>query len=101
MDQHRRSERFRASFPVEIEPEGGVTLDMSGSGIAFDTTHEYHVGDELTVRIILGRRASPDSLDLRCRGRVVRVEKSERGFRVGASVEWNEEDGPPMVTMHE
>lgn len=99
MDQ-RRERRFRASFPVEIEPGGGLTIDMSNSGIAFETTHPYQPGDEIRLRIIMGRKSSPTPLDLHCSGRVVRVEPTENGLRVGASVEWiDAETGMPLPTM--
>jgi hypothetical protein len=91
MDQKRRESRFRATFPVEIEPAGGITVDMSGSGIAFITEHPYEVGDEISLRIIMGKRG-PEKQELECRGRIVRVESTDGGFRVGASVEWSEDD---------
>jgi hypothetical protein len=92
MDQRRRESRFRATFPVEIEPAGGITVDMSGTGIAFITEHPYEVGDEISLRIIMGKRGPEKQMELECRGRIVRVERADEGFRVGASVEWSEDD---------
>lgn len=88
---NRRTPRFRATFPVEVEPAGGVMIDMSSSGVAFETTYDYHPGDEISVRVILGRKAGP-ALDLRCSGKVVRVEKKGASSRVAATVEWAEDD---------
>lgn len=97
---HRRERRFRASFPVEIEPGGGLTIDMSNSGIAFETTRDYKPGDEIRQRIIMGRRDSDSSLDLHCSGKVVRVEKIGDNNRVGASVDWiDDETGTPLPTL--
>ena len=92
--EQRRNPRFRASFPVQIEPEGGVMIDMSSSGIAFETEHDYAPGEEIRVRIVLGRKGGGASaVDLECAGRVLRVTRTERGFRVAATVEWIEQDG--------
>ena len=87
----RREKRFRANYPVEIEPEGGVTIDMSGTGVAFETTHNFEPGDPITLRIRLSRRPSESPLELRCSGKVVRVTPMENGSRVAASVEWLEQ----------
>lgn len=88
----RRDPRFRATFPVEIEPAGGVTIDMSSSGIAFESTHPYQPGDEISLRILLSRPGSGPTLELRCRGRVVRVEPGEEKARVAATVEWIDDE---------
>jgi PilZ domain. len=97
MDE-RRAPRFHATFPVEIEPAGGVTIDMSSSGIAFESSHPYEPGDEIVLRILLGRAGSPTALELRCRGRVVRVEPGDEKSRIAATVEWiDDEDGPVMM----
>lgn len=89
---HRRAPRFRANFPVEIEPAGGVTIDMSSSGIAFETPHDYTPGEEITMRVVVGRTGGKPGLEFECHGRVLRVDKGERGNRVAATVEWAQED---------
>ncbi|HXG58168.1 MAG TPA: PilZ domain-containing protein [Thermoanaerobaculia bacterium] len=94
----RRAPRFRGSFPVEIEPAGGVTIDMSSSGIAFETTHDYEPGDEIMLKIVVGRSGGRSNLQFGCRGRVVRVEKGESGNRVAATVEWAEDEEGPGAT---
>ena len=88
----RGDSRFRASFPIEVEGESGVTVDMSGSGIAFETERDYKVGDEFMVRIAVDRKKVASKLDLECRATVVRVDKTKKGLRVGATVEWSEDD---------
>ena len=94
-----RAPRIRGSYPVEIEPSGGVTIDMSSSGIAFETTHDYKVGDEITLRIIVGRAGGRSGLDFSCTGRVVRVEKTEQGNRVAAAVEWSDDGTGAVPTL--
>lgn len=74
-------------------------IDMSSSGVAFETTADYAVGDEIGLRIRVGRPGGKTSLDLVCRGRVVRVEKSEQGNRIAATVEWNENDEIDFDTL--
>lgn len=93
----RRAQRFRATFPVEIEPAGGLTIDMSSTGIAFESSHPYEAGDEITLRVLLGRPGSKTALELRCRGRVVRVETGEDKARIAATVEWVDDENAPMT----
>ncbi|MDX1582494.1 MAG: PilZ domain-containing protein [Thermoanaerobaculia bacterium] len=92
MDKRRRESRFKASFPIEIEPKGGVLVDMSGGGVAFETDHEYEIGDEIRLQVRVGR-GSGKATELECIGRVVRVERRDESFLVGATVEWQEDEG--------
>lgn len=94
-DKQRRESRFKASFPIEIESKDGVLVDMSGSGIAFETDQNYEVGDEIVLRVRVGQGKT---LDLECIGRVVRVERRDDTNLVAATVEWREDD-PDEVTL--
>lgn len=97
MKKQRRETRFKASFPVEIESQGGVLVDMSGSGIAFETDHEYEIGDEIDLRVRVGRGAG-EGMELQCTGTVVRIERREDSLLVAATVEWQEDEGE-MLTL--
>lgn len=97
MDKRRRESRFKASFPVEVEPKGGVLVDMSGSGVAFETDHPYEIGDEITLRVRVGR-GEGKTLELECIGKVVRIEQRDESLLVAATVEW-EEDAGEMITL--
>ncbi len=92
MSDGRRDSRFKASFPVEIESQGGVLVDMSSSGIAFETDKEYEIGDRIDLTVRVGRNPER-GMELECTGRVVRVERRDDGANlVAATVEWKEDD---------
>ena len=88
----RREKRFRATFPVEVEGETGTTVDMSVSGISFESKRDYKVGDEIKVFVHVGRKNVSSRMRLECSARVVRVEATEKGSRIGAVVEWAEDE---------
>lgn len=97
MDKRRREARFKASFPVEIEPKGGVLVDMSGSGVAFETDHPYEIGDKVTLRVRVGRGGK--TMELECIGTVVRIEQREDSLLVAATVEWQEDQGELLTLI--
>lgn len=92
MDEGRRASRFKASFPVEIESRGGVLVDMSSSGIAFETDQEYEVGDRIDLKVRLGRGGAGRTMELECTGEVVRIEHRDGATLVAATVEWKDDD---------
>lgn len=96
MDEARRASRFKASFPVEIESRGGVLVDMSSSGIAFETDQEYEIGDAIDLKVRVGRGAER-TMELECTGRVVRVEQRDGAKLVAATVEWKDDETSGMT----
>ncbi len=96
MDKERSESRFKASFPVEVESKGGVLVDMSSSGIAFETDQPYEVGDTIDLTVRVGRNPEK-GMELACTGRVVRVEKRDGSNIVAATVEWKEDDVTPAT----
>lgn len=97
MDQRRREPRMKAAFPLEVESDDAVTIDMSNSGIAFESSRRYEIGEEITIRIVLGRRKIATPLSLSCVGHVVRCEPLDGGYRIAATVEWVDDDEPTFI----
>lgn len=90
MEEQRSAPRFKASIPVEVGDDGGLTIDISSSGIAFESDRKYHIGDEIPLQLRLSD--GPFPLSLQCRGQVVRVEEHNGGYMIGATVEWIEQE---------
>lgn len=88
MEEQRSAPRFRATIPVEVGDDGGLTIDISSSGIAFDCERQYQIGEEIPLRLRLGE--GPFPLNLECRGRVVRVEEHDGAYTIATTVEWLE-----------
>jgi hypothetical protein len=88
---HRREERIRSRLPIEVEPEGGHLIDMSRSGVAYQTPRRHAVGDPIDIHLVVGPLGSPGRLDLHCRGSVVRVTPCDKEWMIGGAIEWIEE----------
>lgn len=80
---------------MEIEGgASGVTLNLSASGIAFESAKMLRPGETITLMIVIPSGATTSQPRLRCRAKVIRVEKSRRverareTIRVGATVQW-------------
>lgn len=97
MQEHRSAPRFKASFPVEVGSDGGLTIDLSSTGIAFESARRYQIGEEVQLRLRLSRGDSPWPMSLECTGRVVRVEENDGLFTIGATVEWKDEAVPEFA----
>ena len=90
MEEQRRAPRFSASIPVEVGEDGGLTIDISSTGIAFESDHRFEIGQEIPLQLRLSEGDFP--LSLQCRGRVVRVEEHDGVYTIGTTVEWLEQD---------
>lgn len=90
MEEQRSAPRFKASIPVEVGDDGGLTIDISSSGIAFDSERRYQIGEQIPLRLRLGE--GPFPLNLECRGRVVRVDEHNGTFTIATTVEWLEQE---------
>jgi hypothetical protein len=81
--EKRGAERFEMELPLSVgNGQGGVTRDLSVSGVSFTSRQPYVVGEEidLTVEYLLDGHNFP----LRCRATVVRCDPCTGGFTVGA-----------------
>jgi len=81
--EKRGAERFEMELPLTVGTgQGGVTRDLSVSGLSFTSRQPYVVGEEidLTVEYLLDGSNFP----LRCRATVVRCDPCAGGFTIGA-----------------
>jgi hypothetical protein len=82
--EKRREQRIPATRPVQLESGTGVTLNISSSGIFFETDVNYAEGGEISFAIeIDGVRE--EKMLLRARGVIVRIDRS--GGKVGIAVQ--------------
>jgi len=94
LQEKRGAERFEMELPLTVAPgQGGVTRDVSVSGLSFASRQPYGAGDpiELTVDYLLDGHNYP----LRCAAVVVRCEPCASGFTIGVRLTTAFiEDGP-------
>lgn len=92
--EHRKAPRVSLHLPIEVAGVPGVTVDISATGIAFESLALLHPGDEVVLRIATDSDGGESSEGIRCRARVVRVDRRryvENGcetVRIGATVRW-------------
>jgi hypothetical protein len=79
MDQ-RRIRRFQLQLPVSITCSDerltidGFTMNISSSGVLFITGKTWPLGGSIEYVVVLHNEA-PQSISLRCMGRVLRVDR--------------------------
>jgi hypothetical protein len=74
--ERRHATRFRGALPVKWKKGAGVTRDFSASGIFFETDQFLSSGEPVEFALKLEHFDPGHSVHLRCRGEVVRVERS-------------------------
>lgn len=82
LQEKRGAERFEMELPLTVASgQGGITRDVSVSGLSFTSRQAHAPGDEieLTVEYLLDGHNYP----LRCQAVVVRCEPCPGGFTVG------------------
>ena len=82
-EEQRGAERFEMELPLTVaNGQGGITRDVSLSGLSFTSRQPYVVGEhiDLTVDYLLDGHSFP----LRCEAVVVRCEPGEGGYTIGA-----------------
>lgn len=80
--EQRVAERFGVGLPYTLDGEQGHTIDLSATGLSFESARCYCIGDivELSLRYGLDGHNFP----LQCKVEVVRVEPAGRRFTVAA-----------------
>lgn len=81
VNEHRKSQRFDLRLPLEVVRSGnqgisliGQTLNLSSSGVLFETSEPLEIGEIIEYYITLPRAANNDpEVHLRCVGKVTRV----------------------------
>ena len=76
----RVAERFAVAMPVVLEHGEGATHDLSSTGVLFESAIAPKVGAWVDLTLKYLNEGEP--FDLRCRGKVVRVETVGDGYNV-------------------
>jgi hypothetical protein len=79
--EHRKSQRFDLRLPLEVVRSGnrlnpipGQTLNLSSSGVLFETDLPPEIGEIIEYYITLPKAPNLESeVQLRCMGKVLRV----------------------------
>jgi hypothetical protein len=88
--ERREARRFAMSLPLRVLPGEGhrsefdaQTRDLSYRGLYFLAEANFEVGSEIEFVLTLPERVTQSGdVNIRCQGRIVRVEPSENG-RIG------------------
>lgn len=73
--------------PVHLEQGTGLSRDVSTTGIYFTTDGRFVPETEIRFALELNHVFPGETFQVRCRGRVVRVEKAGEKTGVAASIE--------------
>lgn len=82
----RGARRYRLSVPVTLPAGTGTTLNISESGVLFETLKSLTLGDDIEFALLLGQFDPAGPYRVRCAGRVVRVERSGLNFGVAVQL---------------
>jgi hypothetical protein len=94
--ERRTSQRFtmslaltvRSNDPYGVLEEPGQTRDVGFRGLYFTTHAEYQVGSEIEFILTLPKEVTQGGgVNIRCRGRVVRIEPGNGNRGVAARIE--------------
>jgi hypothetical protein len=84
MDERRNARRYELAFPITLrlgqqaalQPQEGVTRDISARGLYFVVDADLAVGSNVEFTLTLPTSmGQPTDVQVRARGRVVRVER--------------------------
>lgn len=82
MNDKRREERVTTALPVFLDAASGTTCDVSASGVFFETSASFAVGESIDFTVefdaLGGKRM------LKCRGQIIRTE--QRADRIGVAI---------------
>jgi hypothetical protein len=92
--ERRQATRFRGALPVEWEKGAGITRDFSASGIFFETDQFFSSGEAVEIALKLEHFYPGNSLRVRCRGEVVRVERGTEKTGVAMVINSYRFEGP-------
>jgi hypothetical protein len=88
--EQRRTRRFKLQLPLSITRAGaervalsGLTRNISSSGVLFTTEREPDLGGPIEYIITLNHDG-PQSVNLRCIGKVLRAERMDTASGTGA-----------------
>ncbi|TWO71918.1 PilZ domain-containing protein [Caenimonas sedimenti] len=78
----REAGRVAAEMPLRVDGHPMTTLDISASGIAFESDKAYALGERVSV--VVEYMLDGANFPLRCEAEVMRVEPNGTGYSVGA-----------------
>ena len=78
----RESDRLIAEMPLRVDGHPMTTLDISATGVAFESEKPYELGERVSV--VVEYMLDGANFPLRCEAEVVRVEPNGTGYSVGA-----------------
>lgn len=96
--EQRRTRRFSLNLPLSVTRAGtervtlsGLTRNISSSGVLFTSEREPDLGGPIEYVITL-HHESPQAVNIRCVGKVVRAERVQSGqirpaYQVAATLE--------------
>ena len=85
--ERRETKRHQIEVPVHFGSGTGTSRDISFTGIYFTTKEVLEAGESLKLNFELDYAIPGISLQLDCKGRVVRVEKLGNIFGVAAKID--------------
>ena len=83
--ERRQASRFPIRLPVELKRGGGITRDISTSGVFIETNQVFSTGGLIHLTLLLDSMCSSIPTRLLCRGKIVRAEKHEEKPGVGVA----------------
>lgn|SRR5262245_2351171 len=90
--EQRRTRRFKLQLPLSITRSGaervtsaGLTRNISSSGVLFTTEREPDLG--VPIEYIITLHDGPQTVNLRCIGKVLRAERMDAAYQIAATLE--------------
>lgn len=82
--ERRRAERIPIGLKIELSGGTGLSRDVSGLGLYFETTVSgFQRKDQISFVMVI-----PDAVNVACQGRVVRVDELDGGrFGVACTID--------------
>jgi CheY-like chemotaxis protein len=81
MDERRRAERLPVTIPISLKNGTGITRDVSGLGVYFSAGFPFEKGEDVEFLLSI-----PEAINVRCRGKVVRVDYDREAMQYGIGV---------------
>lgn len=80
--ERRRAERHPVGLKIEFDTGSGLSRDVSGLGVYFKTDVRFVEGDEIAFLMVI-----PEAVNVKCRGRVVRVDEQNGEYGVATTID--------------
>jgi hypothetical protein len=80
--ERRRAERHSIGLKIEFDTGSGLSRDVSGLGVYFQTDVRFVEGDEIAFLMVI-----PDAVNVKCRGHVVRVDEKNGQYGVATTID--------------